>query len=116
MKRVGDSKKRKSTTTNILLNQDFGTWELDGIYKDTGCPVYTKCLKCPLPQCIYDSEPSKGAIKGYSIMASFYPYVQLSEFPEQLSELANISVRSAQRLLKRYREADGDYGRFIGVI
>ena len=29
----------------------------DGIYKDTGCPFYPKCLECPFPYCLEDKIP-----------------------------------------------------------
>ena len=30
----------------------------EGIYKDTGCKLYPKCLECPFPDCIADRLPS----------------------------------------------------------
>ena len=29
----------------------------DGIYEDTGCPFYPKCLECPFPDCLEDKIP-----------------------------------------------------------
>ena len=30
----------------------------EGIYEDTGCKLYPKCLECPFPDCIADRLPS----------------------------------------------------------
>ena len=30
----------------------------EGIYEDTGCALYSKCLECPFPDCIADKIPS----------------------------------------------------------
>jgi len=94
--------------SNILSKQDSGHWEQDGIYRDEGCSLHSKCLTCPLPQCVYGS-----AIKVNRALA--YPFIDSTTTRDQLAESAGVSVRTAQNLLIRYHKAGGDLNEFLGV-
>ena len=94
--------------TNTLLQQDFGRWSIDGIYKDEGCVIHNQCLTCPLPQCVYGNTAKVNR-------AIAFPLINSTTTREQLSESAGVSVRTAQKFLVRYHKVGGDFNEFLGV-
>jgi hypothetical protein len=109
------SKHKEYSTTNNPSARDFGTWELSGIYADVGCGIHSQCLSCPLPSCIYDLDVSDTKRGGFVRFAKIYPLVQQTQDPEGLAKLAGTNIRTAYRHIKRYKDADGDFAKFIGV-
>lgn len=97
-------------SSNTRLKQDFGSWDQEGIYKDTGCELHSKCLTCPLPQCIFDfAEPAivRNRCKAYK-------FISLGITSKELALLAGISVRTSRDMVTRYNQVGGDFNQFIG--
>lgn len=95
-----------------LYDTELSTRDHSSGYKDTGCFIAPKCLECPLPACVFD-EDTRGKFKGYYKRAMLYPYLQQSNNSRELAELANINRGNAQRYIRMYQKAGGDYLKFI---
>jgi hypothetical protein len=100
-------------SSNTTDNRDFGTWEVDGIYKDEGCPINPLCMTCPLPFCVYDLPHNSKVTAGYFARAKQYPVVAISESANHLAKLTNVNIRTAFRLRRLYKESGGDYVKFL---
>jgi hypothetical protein len=94
-----------------VKSRDFGTWEVDGMYKDQGCLINPLCMTCPLPACIYDLPDA--LVKGYFMRAKNYQFTAISDSANHLAELTNVNVRTAFRLRRLYKESGGDYVKFL---
>ena len=44
----------------------------ESAYADIGCPVYPKCLECPMPVCVLDLTERSGTLGGYFHRARLY--------------------------------------------
>ena len=67
----------------------------EGIYEDTGCALYPRCLECPFPDCIADSIPS------LLIYAKRAEARELAEQGMSKIEIAR-KLGVAERTVKRY--------------
>jgi len=74
-------------------------------YQDEGCELAKSCLNCPFPRCIYDIPRGK-----LHLLKSRRNHKILEQFQKEgkgIKELAtafNISQRTVQRVLKKYRD------------
>lgn len=101
--------------SNTRLNQDFGNWELEGIYVDDGCPVNPKCITCPLPFCVLELDIDRRTLEGIYKRARVFPLIQQSESGKHLSELGDMHVVYARSLRATYTKVDGDYAEFLRI-
>ena len=101
--------------SNTVLNRDFGTWDVDGIYADNGCPIHPKCMTCPLPMCVYDLDVNQRTLQGFFSRAKNFQLVSQARDAHHLAELAGINIRSAFRIMRLYKKVGGDYARFLGI-
>jgi hypothetical protein len=104
----GSREEDSGVSVRTIARGDYGTWELEGIYEDNGCVVHSKCLTCPIPQCVYGST-----IKTNRALA--YPHITPEITSKELAIKLNVSSKTAQKHLARYATVNGDFNLFLGV-
>jgi len=94
---------------------DLGKLPDDGIYEDIGCPMYSACLECPLPCCIYELEVSDNTLHGYYTKAKMFPLIQQTNSAKELAEVSRMNIRTAFRMRKDFKAVGGNYSKFVGL-
>lgn len=85
----------------------------DTVHKDEGCEIYARCLECPLSNCVFDLQPGSRQYQGFRTCAAMYLHIESANGVEDIQASTGVGERQAWRLLKRYKEADGDFSRFV---
>ncbi len=79
-------------------------------YKDEGCELASSCLNCPFPQCTLDIPRGKQQfLKGQRDKKILEGYRQGKKVA-RLAEEFDISQRTVQRVLQRYRSQNKTKG------
>ncbi len=80
-------------------------------YPDEGCEVFSSCLNCPLPRCVYEMTWGKQRwLKSQRNREMTRLFVG-GEDVKEVARRFGVSERTVQRVLKDYRTAIGKGGK-----